>query len=425
MVVRLSPQVFRLLGIAAFALLLGVAFARVELVLMALPALLAIFVGLAIDRWPAYDLSHQVSANRLFEGDVLRVTITIVARSPLPLIEVLDPLPRSAELVSESHHKAFSLGPGQMARWTYGLRCLRRSQFTLGNLHVRLHGRAGLLIRETQHLAPTPCAVYPQVIPLRRAVRPPHTQVYAGNYVSSALGEGIEFGNIRPFAPGDRTKHINWRASLRLHDLYVNEYQQERNADVIVMLDTLASVGSPTLNTLDLCVRAAASLAWAYVRRKDRVGLIAYGGAFRWVKPGVGRAHFQAILNHLLEADVIFSYVAKDLALVPKRILPPRALIVALSPLVDERFVKALQDLLARAFPVVLLAISPIDVTRAVLRPAAVTDLACRLWALERAAQIEDLRRQGIVVLEWHPEDPLAMVLSATTQRRRLWRVAR
>ena len=425
MVVRLSPQVFRLLGIAAFALLFGVAFSRVELVLVAVPPLLAIFVGLAIDRVPMYDVAHQVSAHRLFEGDLLRVTITIVARSPLPLIEVLDPLPRSVELVSESHHKAFSLGPGQTAQWTYVLRCLRRSQFTLGHLHVRLHGRAGLLIRETQHLAPKPCAVYPQVIPLRRAVRPPHTQVYAGNYVSSALGEGIEFGNIRPFAPGDRTKRINWRASLRLHDLYVNEYQQERNADVTVMLDTLTSVGSPALNTLDLCVRAAASIAWAYVRRKDRVGLIAYGGAFRWVRPSVGRAHFQAILDHLLEADVIFSYVAKDLALVPKRILPPRALIVALSPLVDERFVKALQDLRARAFPVVLLTISPVDVTRAVLRPTAVTDIACRLWVLERAAKIEELRRQEIVVLEWHPEDPLEMVLSATTQRRRIWRVAR
>jgi uncharacterized protein (DUF58 family) len=425
MVVRLSSQLHRLLGIAAFALLLGVAFSRAELVLMAAPSLLAIFVGLAINRPAAYDITHQVSAQRLFEGDLLRVTITIAAHSPVPFIEVLDPLPPSVELVSDSHHKVFSLRTGQTVQWTYVLRCLSRSQLTLGNLRVRLHGRAGLLIRESQHPLPTPCTIYPKIVPLRRSVRPPHTQVYAGNYVSSALGEGIQFGNIRPFAPGDRTKRINWRASLRLHDLYVNEYQQERNADVILMLDSLARVGSPALNTLDLCVRAAASLAWAYVRRKDRVGLIEYGGAFRWLKPGIGRAHFQAILDHLLEAAVIFSYVAKDLALVPKRILPPRALIVALSPLVDERFVKALQDLLARGFPVVVLTVSPVDVTRAVLRPAAVTDIACRLWALERAAQIEELRRQGIAVVEWHPEDPLEVVLAATTQRRRIWRVAR
>jgi uncharacterized protein (DUF58 family) len=256
-------------------------------------------------------------------------------------------------------------------------------------------------------------------------VRPPHTQVFAGNYVSTALGEGLEFGNIRPFAPGDRTKRINWRASLRLHDLYVNDYQLERNADVVLMLDSLASVGSPTLNTLDLCVRAAASLAWAYVRRKDRVGLIEYGGAFRWLKPGIGRAHFQAMLDHLLEADLIFSFVAKDLTLVPKRILPPRALIVAFSPLVDERFVPALHDLVVRGFPVVLLALSPIEVTRAVVRPSPTTDLACRLWALERDAQIETLRRQGLVVIDWHPEEPLETLLAATSRRQRLWRVAR
>jgi uncharacterized protein (DUF58 family) len=179
-------------------------------------------------------------------------------------------------------------------------------------------------------------------------------------------------------------KRVNWRASLRLHDLYVNEFQQERNADVVLMLDTLANVGTPSLNTLDLCVRAAASLAWAYIRRKDRVGLITYGGAFRWLKPGIGRAHFQAVLDQLLEAEVIFSYVARDLALVPKRILPPQALIIALSPLLDDRFVKALEDLLARTFGVTLLTVSPVAITRAVLAPSPVTDTACRLWTLER-----------------------------------------
>lgn len=45
--------------------------------------------------------------------------------------------------------------------------------------------------------------------------------------------------------------------------------------------------------------------------------------------------------------------------------------------------------------------------------------------ALGLGAQIEDLRRQGIAVVEWHPEEPLEMVLAAPTQRRRMRRVAR
>jgi len=169
----------------------------------------------------------------------------------------------------------------------------------------------------------------------------------------------------------------------------------------------------------------AASLAWAYVRRKDRVGLIAYGGAFRWLKPGVGRAHFQTLLDQLLEANVVFSYVTRDLALVPRRVLPPQALVIAISPLVDERFVYAVQDLRARAFTVLLRTVSPAVVTRAVVRSSAATDLACRLWALERAAQLETLRQQGFAVLEWHPEMPLELVFAALTQRRHVRRVTR
>jgi len=84
----------------------------------------------------------------------------------------------------------------------------------------------------------------------------------------SSLGEGIAFGNIRPFAPGDRTKRINERASLRLAELYVNEYRQERDAGV-------ARARHPGERGLTV------SLAWAYMRCKDHGGLIEYGRAFR------------------------------------------------------------------------------------------------------------------------------------------------
>src|SRR5436309_14837430 len=98
----------------------------------------------------------------------------------------------------------------------------------------------------------------------------------------------------------------------------------------------------------------------------------------------MGRAHFQILLDQLLEANVVFSYVTRDLALVPKRVLPPQALVIAISPLVDERFLHAVQDLRARAFTVLLLTVSPVVVTRAAVKPLAVTDLACRLWTLAR-----------------------------------------
>lgn len=170
--------------------------------------------------------------------------------------------------------------------------------------------------------------------------------------------------------------------------LHVTEYQTERNADVVLMLDTLSLAGRAPATTLDLSVRAAASLAAGYLRRKDRVGLIDYGAAIRWVRPGSGRAQLERLLDPLLDADVFFTYVAKDLDLVPPRVLPPQALVIALSPLLDPRFVAAVTNLRARGFEVVVLAVSPVDLTRAAVPPSDLVDAACRLWGVERRLQL-------------------------------------
>jgi len=120
------------------------------------------------------------------------------------------------------------------------------------------------------------------------------------------------------------------RASLRRDRLYVTRYQQEQNADVVLMLDTLSETGTASATTLHASLRAAAALAAAYLARKDRVGLIEYGGLLRWVRPGSGRPHFERLLSTLVQAEVTFTYVAKDLDLVPPRVLPPQALVIAI-----------------------------------------------------------------------------------------------
>jgi uncharacterized protein (DUF58 family) len=244
------------------------------------------------------------------------------------------------------------------------------------------------------------------------------TQPYVGNYVASALGEGIEPGDVRPFVPGDRVRQVNWRATLRRGALYVTERHRERNADVVLMLDTLAAVGPPGETTLDEAVRAAASLASAYLARKDRVGLIEYGGLVRWERPGSGRPHAVRLLDALLDVDVIFTYVAKDLDLVPRRVLPPQALVVALSPLLDGRFLKAVTDLAARRFDVIVLAISPLQAARAAAAATPALDVAARLWTIDRRRELDDLRRQGLTVVEWDPTRPLQEAVAAFGRRR-------
>jgi uncharacterized protein (DUF58 family) len=211
---------------------------------------------------------------------------------------------------------------------------------------------------------------------------------------------------------------VNWRASLRLGQLYVTQQHRERNADVVLMLDTLAEVGPPSDTTLDFGVRAAASLATAYLARKDRVGLITYGGVMSWVRPRSGAAQYERLADALVRADVVFTYVAKDLLRVPPRVLSSQALVIAITPLLDRRFSKAVLDLAARGFDLVVLAVSPVELTRAALLPSVTLDLAARLWTLERRSELAELRRHGLPVLEWRPPEPLEVALAASRRRR-------
>jgi uncharacterized protein (DUF58 family) len=413
---RFATTGLRLVALAAF---LGVVSGRPELFLVAMPLVAILLSAMRGTRAPRYTLTHEVSATRLLEGDRLTVTVTLAARDPLPVVELLATLPPLTELAAGQNRTTARLRAGERRRWTYALRCPARGRFTPGTVHVRVGDAAGVRVFEASHAGPGIVTVYPHLAPLRHVPQPLRTQTSVGNYVAAQVGAGLEPGEIRLFVPGDPVRRVNWRASLRLGKLYVTQHHLERNADVVLMLDTLSQVGLPPVASLDMCARAAASLASAYLARKDRVGLIEYGGTFRWVRPAAGRAQLERIMDALAAAEPTFTYVRKDLALVPPRILPPRALVLALSPLLDSRFVDAVADLVARRFDVVLLAVSPVEVTRAVLRVSPLEDLACRLWAIEHRAQIAALRRRGLAVLEWTPAEPLELALAPLARRRR------
>ena len=119
----------------------------------------------------------------------------------------------------------------------------------------------------------------------------------------------------------------------------MNETHPERNADVVIFLDTFAEARRSDLGTLDLGVRAAASLATHYLREKDRVGLVSFGGVLNWLTATCGTTQLYRIVDSLLDAEILLSYAWKDLDVIPPRTLPPRALVIALSPLLDERAV--------------------------------------------------------------------------------------
>jgi uncharacterized protein (DUF58 family) len=403
-------------GVAALALFLGLALRLPELVAIGAPFALVAALGLLGEREPVVDVAVEPDRSRVLEGDEFALLVDVHASAP---IELYLPLERGLELVDGAN--PFAVGGDDVV--TLRLRARRWGAYVPGVVYVRAYDRFRVVRWETRLDRRTPVKVYPDAEYLRTLARPVRTQVFAGNQVAREKGDGIEFADLRPFVAGDLVRRVNWRASARRGVLWVNEYHPERNADVVLFVDAFAEAKRGTTSTLDQAVRAAAALAARYLREKDRVGFVSFGGTLNWLLPATGVAQLYRIVDAVLDSRVVLHYAWRNLDVVPRRTLPPHALVLALSPLLDERTTDALLDLRARGFDLAVIELSPLEYAGP--GPTAADAVAHRLWRLKRQAQRTRYERAGVPVAVWTGDASLAGALEEVRAFRRYARSAR
>ena len=66
--------------------------------------------------------------------------------------------------------------------------------------------------------------------------------VQQGEQRSTAVGEGLTFSDHRKYTPGDDTRLVDWRVYARTEELYVKQYEAERNLTVHILLDASTSM---------------------------------------------------------------------------------------------------------------------------------------------------------------------------------------
>jgi uncharacterized protein (DUF58 family) len=250
------------------------------------------------------------------------------------------------------------------------------------------------------------------------SIRPSRTRVYAGMIPARAGGPGIEFFGVRAYQAGDSPRRINWRASARHTELFANEFQQERVADVGIVLDgrlrTNTCGGSQAL--FEHSVGAAASLADAFLTQGDRVGLLLYGNYLDWTVPGYGKLQRERILHALAGARLGDSMIFSALKYVPPRLFPPESQLVIVSPLTEDDL-EPIILLKARGYQVLVVSPDPVAFEVSKLRDEPAVRLAGRLVRLERGLLLQRLRRAGVQVLDWDVNQPFDRVARAQLGR--------
>ena len=418
-----TPKLGAYVGLAALGVLGALALGLPELVALAAPFALVAVLGLATTRVPEIDVRLELERERALQYEEVEVRLGVRTTNAPGPVELFVRLPEGLTVAHGDNPGVVRGEAGETTELRFSARAERWGAYLVGDVFVRTFGPFRIFRYERRLDCRRPLKVYPAPEAVRSLLRPLRTQVYAGNQVAPEKGEGIEFADLRPFAPGDRIRRVNWRASARRAELWVNELHPERNTDVVLFLDSFAQARRGGSGTLDLAVAAATGLAERYLKEKDRVGFVSFGGVLNWLLPGTGLVQLYRIVDSVLDTDVVLNYAWKDLEVIPRRTLPPQALVLALTPLLDDRAADALLDLRGRGFDLALIEISPLPF--AAPGRGKTAELAWRLWTLRRAAQRIRFERAGVPVATWDEQMPLSAALEEVRSFKRYARMSR
>ncbi len=417
-----SPRIAGYAAVSAIGLVAALALRRPELVIVAAPFALVLAIGTRLARDPGVAVELELATDRTMEEAEVEATLTVRTDAAVDRLELLLDLPAGVEVVDGTDARAVRLRAGEERGIPLTVRCSRWGVYALGDVEVRARDPFRLVIWEERFAGRHRLKTYPGPIALRRILAPVETQAFAGSEVARVKGDGVEYADIRDFVPGDRVRSINWRASARKQGLVVNERHPERNTDVVLFVDSFVDVQGADRSTLEDAVRAGSALASRYLERRDRVGLVGFGGVLRWLHPGMGLSQRYRLIETMLETGVEPTYTWRKVNLIPARILPPKALILGLTPLIDPRFIAALSDLRARGFDVVVVEVDPIPLVEA--GSTKIEELSYRLWVLEREVLRAGLEGLGIGIARWGDLD-LETALEEVRTFRRYARLAR
>jgi len=403
----------------------GVALGRADLVLPALPMVLATVISLAHP--PTGDAPRAVAVvpSLTEQGRAVGVRTHVCAPAGVDVVTVLVPhgdgVPPGAvvclspargepaqDLVAQDLVSRDLVSTVRPAGW---------GRVVLARPDLLAVAADGLLAAGPTAGVQVSCTVLPGVDFTPAAALPPRPAGLVGTHRTRRPGDGSDLLDVRPFQPGDRLRRIDWRVSARRGDLHVRRTAVDADADVVLCLDSRvdvtrdgASWSSPTTlpggahaaggSSLGIAVRTAASLAAAHLRAGDRVALIDLVHPHRGVRSGSGRRQLLRIRHHLA---LTRAAPGAPVAVRPSA-LPTGAVVLVLSTFLDDVVADLAVGLRRRGARVLALDVLPVPVVLDRAKPWRAQ--AQQTLLTERAMRLHALAVAGVDVL---PADPMTL----------------
>lgn len=169
---------------------------------------------------------------------------------------------------------------------------------------------------------------------------------FAGQYHSVFKGRGMNFEEVREYAPGDEIRAIDWNVTARMNAPYIKKFTEERELTVMLVVDVSASgmFGSVELSKRELAAEVASILAFSAINNNDKVGLLLFTDQVElFIPPKKGRLHTLRLIREMLffEPQGRGTDLAEALDYM-NRVITRKAVVFMISDFISPDFAKAL-----------------------------------------------------------------------------------
>ncbi len=129
------------------------------------------------------------------------------------------------------------------------------------------------------------------------------SDTFAGEYLSTFKGQGIEFAEVREYTPGDDIRSIDWNVTARTGTPYIKKYNEERELTLIIACDVSGSqqFGSASQLKQEAAAELTALFALSALQNNDKVGLLLFSDQVElYVPPRKGRKHILRLIREVV-----------------------------------------------------------------------------------------------------------------------------
>lgn len=366
---------------------------------------------------PSLDVEHAVSDDRPDREETVTVTVRVTntGSSLLGDLRFVDGVPDALPVERGAPRHATALRPGKTTTFEYDV-SVSRGVHAFDDLLLVARDLAGANERRYAIPVETTITCVPPLPDPVSLPLPGQTAGIAGQVATSEGGPGHAFHAVREYRRGDPLNRIDWNRAARTGEFSTVEFQRERSATVVILVDARAdayvAADDRDLPALERSVRAAGALFAGFLDTDNLVGLSAVSPTELWVGPSAGQSH----RSRVREVLAVHEALAPEAPEQPffgtvwlnrfRRRVPSDAQVVLCTPLTDgyaERIARRMD-----AYGHRVTVVSP--------DPTATDSPGRRLARTERSLRASALRESHVRVIDWRDE-PLGPAVERATRR--------